>query len=72
MTFEYSNIKGIVEMVAAITNHVANTDFSIFMFFKQKGKCKITLDHAISNYKTGVSRLNSRLSGSECMCLGPG
>ena len=47
-----------VEIVAAITNQVANTDFSIIVLILQKKgelKLKKTLDHAIAHCKTCVT-----------------
>ena len=57
VTFEYSKIKGMVEIVAAITNQVANTDFSIIVLILHEKivKAKKTLDHAIAHCKTCVT-----------------
>ena len=59
VTFEYSKTRGMVEIVAAITNQVANTDFSIIVLILQIKKSYIkltkTLDHAIAYYKTCVT-----------------
>ena len=41
VTFEYSKTRGMVEIVAAITNQVANTDFSIIVLILHKKELKL-------------------------------
>ena len=58
VTFEYSKTKGMVEIVAAITNQVANTDFSIIVLILHKKELKLKkhlIMQAIAYYKTCVT-----------------